>query len=414
MATSHRKKRIPQLSYTENRGTGYYVSYRDPETDQPRKHRFGKIPRSQAIEQYQNWLAAHLKGETTPPIKRGPKKLVEQIGQKQKHETVNADIILGSLLQVCSNFLIYELSRIRAADGPRTQNTISQKQFNTRKQFAQEFMQFLNTRYGAGTVGRMKLAELAMEDIEGFNKMLVDSDFSDSQVRKRMQCIKSIIDRAGRPENGRQLLPWNWNSRDAYHGRPDKPIALPTLKQLKLVLRECDNQRTAMVWLGIGCGFGQRDLAAIRVGDIDGTSYDLRRPKTGIDRYGDTPKLVWNVVRQYLTSVPRSDGELMFLTQRGQPLVHNDSDSVEQWWTRLRDSLGDVGAGLNGFYALRHLGATEFGSRPGCSIGDMRRWLGHSVSSSVADRYMRPVSPQTRAVVDWVRKCLQTGKADLR
>ena len=79
----------------------------------------------------------------------------------------------------------------------------------------------------------------------------------------------------------------------------------------------------------------------------------------------------------------------------------------------MREQLGKDGQNLSGFYILRHLGATEFGSRKGCSIGDVKRWLGHSASSQVADVYMKPVSPENRAVVEWVRKTLKSGKADL-
>ena len=49
------------------------------------------------------------------------------------------------------------------------------------------------------------------------------------------------------------------------------------------------------------------------------------------------------------------------------------------------------------------LGATEFGSRPGASIGDVKRWLGHTASSNMADLYMRPVKPEYREVVYWLR-----------
>jgi integrase len=409
---SPRKKRIPRLSYTDNRNTGYFVSYRGPD-GKPRKHKFGKVPRSEAVDAYEKWLAAHLQGVTPAPVKRGPRKLLEQISEP-KSRGVTANILPGSLLQISSNFLTHEESRIRPEERERRPNTITQKQFNTRKHFVEDFLAFLNRQHGNGAVGRMKLADLVMEDVEAYNRLLVDSDFSDSQVRKRLQCIQGLIKRAGRPENGQQLLTWNWDSKDPCHGRRDQQIQIPTLEQMKLVLRECDDQRTAQVWLAIGCGFGQRDLSVIRVGDIDAISYDLRRPKTGLDRYGDTPRMVWVSLQRYLAKVPRPDGELIFLTERKRPLVHgNGSDSIQQWWARLRDSLGDAGKGLPGFYVLRTIGATEFGSRPGCSISAMRRWLGHSVSSAVADRYMRPVSPQTRAVVEWVRKALASGRADL-
>lgn len=168
-----------------------------------------------------------------------------------------------------------------------------------------------------------------------------------------------------------------------------------------------------MVWLAIGCGFGQRDLAVIRVGQINRKNYDLSRGKTGIKRYGETPPMVWSALSAYLKTAQRKKKDLVFVTLKGQPLVHGNTDSVAQWWNKLRGDLGKDGKSLSGFYILRHLGATEFGSRPGCSIGDVKRWLGHSASSQVADVYMKPVSPEDRPVVEWVRKCLQSGRADV-
>jgi integrase len=410
-----RKKRIPRLAFTSVRNIGWHVSYRDPATGLPRKHRFGMVDKARAETMYFDWVAAHLRGETkTAKMQETNRKLAKRLGARTVNSVaVSANITPGCLLEIASGLLTYEESRIRPADGPRIQNTITSKQYNSRKQFTEEFLQYVNDRYGKGAVGRLKLADLTMKDIESFNMMLVENDFSDSQIRKRMQLVKAIIDRAGRPEYGHQVLTWNWDSRDPHHGRPDQKITLPTLTQLKLVLHNCDIARTAQVWLAIGCGFGQRDLSALRVGDIDKDAYDLRRGKTGVERFGQTPKLVWASLQRYLADTPRPDGELMFVTQRGKPLVHNYSDSIGLWWSRLRQSLDVAGDGLNGFYSLRHLGATEYGSRPGCSIGDMRAWLGHSVSSAVADRYMKPISPQVRPVVEWVRKSLQSVRADI-
>lgn len=413
MAPSPRKKRIPQLSYTENRSVGYFVSYRDPKTDQPKKHRFGKIPRAQAIAEYQNWLSDHLKGETPAQVRRGPKKLVEQIADP-KSKTVAAEIVAGSMLHITTGMLQYDESRVRADDAPRATGTIKRKQYDSIRDLAHVFLQFLNTRHGKGAVGRMKLADLDMEDVEAYNALLVQSDFSDSQVSKRMQVVKSIIDRAGRPEHGKQVLQWNWDSRDTLHGRPDKPVALPTLTQLKLILKKCDAQRTAQIWMGIGLGFGQGDLSVARIEHFDNSSYDMRRGKTNKERYGTMPPLVWQSMQNYLAEVPRPKGELLFVTEKGMPLVHGTTDSIAQWWTDLRNSLKEDGAGLNGFYSLRHLGASEYGSRPGCSISAMRTWLGHSVSSSVADGYMKPLAPEYKEVVEWVRRSLQSDKANLR
>ena len=139
------------------------------------------------------------------------------------------------------------------------------------------------------------------------------------------------------------MLDWNWDSRDVVHGRPTKRRQLPSLTELKLVLNACKVRETAMVWLAVGCGFGQRDVAAIRVGQIDKKGYDLRRGKTGVERYGDTPPMVWKAVEDYLHAVARDEGELMFITVKGMPVVHRDADSIKQWWRKLRSRLGEEG-----------------------------------------------------------------------
>lgn len=151
----------------------------------------------------------------------------------------------------------------------------------------------------------------------------------------------------------------------------------------------------------------------MRVGQIDREGYDLRRGKTGIERFGETPPMVWNAIEAYLRDQPRDAGMLLFTTRTGYPLVHGRSDSVVQWWGNLRTEIGESKDTLGGFYTLRHLGATEFGSRDGTSIIAMKRWLGHAASSSMADVYMKPVSPEQRALITWVRQSLTTGQADL-
>jgi integrase len=309
--------------------------------------------------------------------------------------------------------LRYEESRAREEGEARHQGTISRTLYKERKQYAKEFLEFLNTRHGNGAIKSMQLVDLAMEDVEAYNRMLVAAEYSASLVSKRLQFVHSIIKRAGRPEHDSQILGWNWDSRDVLHGKRADKRKLPSLSQLQSILRTCSAREHAMVWLAIGCGFGQRDLAAINVGQLDRQRYDLRRGKTGIDRYGETPPMVWNVVNAYLKTSPRQNGELLFVTRKGQPLVHGNTDSVSQWWKKLRTAMGKGGESLSGFYVLRHLGATEFGSRAGCSIGEMKRWLGHSASSQVADVYMRPVSPEYRPIVEWVGKALKSGKANI-
>lgn len=404
----NKRKRVPKLSFTETQGIGWHVSFRDPATGSPIRHRFGiqeKGREPEARVAYHRWLAEYL--ENGPPTTQ-PKRNQKDASPRERMSKLNPNrqVIPGSIVHVASGFLSALEARVRQPDEPRRQGTIAKAVYKDRRKHITDFLEFLNGRHGERTTSRMKITDLVMADIEGFNQWAVDQGYSSSQVNKRMQMVKGIIDRSGRPEHGGQVLCWNWDSRDVAHGRPSEARTLPTREQLRRVLAACELREQTMVWLAIGLGFGQQDLANIRVGQIDSESYDLRRSKTGVERFGTTPPLVWVHVKSYLAASSRKPSDLLFVTRRGYPIVHGRVNAVTQWWAKLRTAIGETTETLDGFYTLRHLGATEFGSRPSCSISDMRRWLGHGASSRVADLYMRPVGPEHREVVQWVRKRL--------
>jgi hypothetical protein len=280
-----RKRRIPALKFTKTRGIGWHVSYRDSETGTPRKHRFGMLNREAAEQAYHEWVSAHLRGKTPARKPKRRKRLdLPVTGPIPQNNEIPTEILPGSLLHITSGLLRFEASRIRPEGEARRTGSISKAVYVQRKACAQEILKFVDARYGEGAVGRMRLADLSMADVEAYNRAIADAEYSSSQVVKRLQFLKAIIDRAGRPEHGGQVLSWNWASRDVVHGKPAKKRRLPTLSQLKAVLGNCGPRETAMIWMAIGCGFGQRDLAAVRVGQIDKTGYDLRRGKTGVVR----------------------------------------------------------------------------------------------------------------------------------
>lgn len=393
-----RTKRIPKLSFTNTRGIGWHVTYRDLTTGLPRKLAFGVREREREPEarvRYQGWLASYIGSsgvahQSSMPIKT----------KIQKGNTVG---LSGSLLEIASSLIEIERDRSRKDGEPRRRGSITIGTFKDRNKQIHDFLEFLNTAHGPGAVGRMRIADLSMDDVEQYNQFIVKKGFSASQVAKRLQLVKVIIDRAGRKEHGRQVLTWNWDSRDVFHGTPPNERTFPTLRQLRRLLIAADRRGKAMIWLGIGLGFGARDLASIRVGQIIEDAYDLRRGKTGMERYGNTPRLVWLYVAEHQRQHRRPPGELLLMTRKGMPLVHGSSNAVTQWWEKLRKKIEKKNESLPGFYTLRHLGATEFGSRPGTSIGDMKRWLGHAASSHMADLYMRPVKPEYREIVNWIR-----------
>lgn len=104
------------------------------------------------------------------------------------------------------------------------------------------------------------------------------------------------------------------------------------MKQLQKLLAATELRGKTWIWLGIGLGLGPKDLAVIRVGQITKESYDLRRAKTDVERYGETPPLVWTLVKKYRAAAKRTAGQLLFVTRNGEPLVYVFTNAVTQWW----------------------------------------------------------------------------------
>lgn len=318
----------------------------------------------------------------------------------------------GSLLEVANGLLNYEESRVREADAPRARGTIHPEVYRYRCYYVRAFLKHINEQHGRGAAGRVRVDDLTMQEVEAYNRRLADSGLSSATIAHSMQAVRHLIIRAGRPEHGQQVLSWNWESRDRFVGRAKRPRSLPTLDQLQRTLAATDLRGRAMIWTAIGLGFGPSDLAALRVGQIDEESYDLRRAKTGVERFGETPPLVWSYLNTHLETTRGQPGALVFHSETGLPLVDGHVNRVQGWWHNLREKIGESKDSMSGFYVLRHLGATEFGARSGCSISQMRAWLGHSASSAIADVYMRPIAPEHRSLVLWVRERLASSVLD--
>jgi integrase len=118
----------------------------------------------------------------------------------------------------------------------------------------------------------------------------------------------------------------------------------------------------------------------------------------------------------------------MFTTKNGLPLVRQDvksedellngtrtrppskrlvkkTDVVTQHWQRLLLISGVKWK--QGFYALRHIGATAFAKRPGIGLIEIRSFLGHA-TSQMSDHYMKPLKPEYRPVIEWINWVLSS------
>lgn len=66
----NRRTRVPKLSFTDLQGIGRHVSYHDPITGVPKRHRFGILARAcedRARAPYHAWVARHLGVECELP-----------------------------------------------------------------------------------------------------------------------------------------------------------------------------------------------------------------------------------------------------------------------------------------------------------------------------------------------------------
>lgn len=221
-----KRQRIPKLCHSPKRG--YHVSYRDPETGKARRHTFGQISEGEALAQYHRWVADRLNGETTNGVSPAP----DEHAQPPQRTPTN-QVIDGCIAIVASSLLRQEESRVWDGTGTKARGMISAGVHKDRKGHLSEFLAFLNEQHGQGAVGRMRLEDLALLDVEKYNRNLAQAGLSASSLNKRMQVINRIIDHAGCPEFGTQTLTWNWDSRQSYYGKPTNTRKLPTVEQLQ-------------------------------------------------------------------------------------------------------------------------------------------------------------------------------------
>jgi integrase len=202
---------------------------------------------------------------------------------------------------------------------------------------------------------------------------------------------------------------------------------------IRKILDAARDSERLWIWMGIGMGFGNDDLARARPIHFDQDSYDMRRGKTGLERYGTMRPMVWAHLERYLEANPRDESDLLFKTRTGRPLVwveaktedelrngttthgpsampYKRTDSVLQAFRKLKRRAG-LEDWREGFYVWRHVGATAYAAREDVGLAALRTFLGHG-KSDVADQYMKPLTPQVKEVVEWVNKMLNSDDLD--
>ena len=146
-------------------------------------------------------------------------------------------------------------------------------------------------------------------------------------------------------------------------GEPE--IAAFTMDEIRELWATSPERLRCWIALALNCGFGAKDIADLKVGEIDwaGGYIERERSKTKIK----AKFKLWTVTLDLLKKEKPADAiaeERFFLTEKGSPLVHNEivdgvlkrNDAVKCSFWRIQQATGINGG--RGFYSFRKAGAT--------------------------------------------------------
>ena len=195
----------------------------------------------------------------------------------------------------------------------------------------------------------------------------------------------------------RMLLLWGWQMhgithppigsikkfsyrKNAKNGHGRKQCREPlSWDELERLFSAADITNTALLMLGLNCGFGNMDIGTLKLCDIDLENGMVSHPrvKTGVERHFNLWPETVQILKIYLAEhrgKPANEeiGTLVFVGKRGNSLcwekIDGDgrlkrSDAVRNRFQRLFEKAGSDRKYGIGFYVLRHTYATVIGSQ---------------------------------------------------
>ncbi|RKY09400.1 MAG: hypothetical protein DRP56_02670 [Planctomycetota bacterium] len=158
------------------------------------------------------------------------------------------------------------------------------------------------------------------------------------------------------------------------HGRKQdrSAISWDELERLFVAASVVD---TALLLLGLNCGFGNTDIATLKLCDIDleAATVSHERPKTGVARnfglWPETVEILKRYIEKHRGKPAREEfAELVFINNLGNPFcwerIDEDgtfrrSDAIKNRFIRLYKRAGLQRPYGRGFYSMRHTAATQ-------------------------------------------------------
>jgi integrase len=408
--------RFPKLSTKPDSTGRYYAAYRDAD-DKCQKKRFSS-DRADSKTAYRTWLRINYR-QIAPVVNEGPAE--EPPDVKGATKTAMPSIVVA--------YVDYQRGRVRPDGVKRSRGLIELPEAEAIKGQIMLIANWAKARFGS------RFREAPFETlfcVTDYNQMMqsfVKAEYAPSSVHKLVARFWHFVTWAANPPFS-QTIRFNKSQVDKFGSlKATSEWEIPSVGILQRILQHASLRFRAIIWMAIGCGFGNDDIAKVKPLHFDEQDYDLRRGKTGVPRSGKTPPLVWSYIQACLKQDLREPGDILFIGRTGKPLVYTRTkneyemkhgtttkskpgksavvqvDAIRSSWERLLVKAGIDEEWWAGFYVLRHLGCTAAAQR--LNMLDLYSFMGHT-GAKVLHRYMQKVTPSTRPTIEWVNNCLMS------
>ncbi len=269
----------------------------------------------------------------------------------------------------------------------------------------------ISLRNFAQFIGPARLvSEVTTLDLQNYRTALIHKGKSATRINNQVSAFKAMYHWAQENEVI-DKIPSLTAIKKLPNPKKPKPVFDPD--DIVSLLTHADRQMTAMIWLGLNCGFGCTDCSELlwKHVDFEASRISFPRPKTHVPR--NFP--LWMETTQALKVLTRKNNRV-FNVDGGQKCVRfvertkrNGTtgivkiDRVSSAFKRLMKDAGiNKGKGV-GFYTLRRTAAT-LAARSGDPFA-VQRLLGHA-DLKMATTYVQDVSEQTDRVINNTRKLI--------
>ena len=289
---------------------------------------------------------------------------------ENRSNVISASPELWTVEEVCKRYCRFKLS-----DG------CSPSFLDSAKRHLMYFMDWLRNK--GFDPAKKKLSDLNSAILSDFRQMLatnlkistVTANLYINHVRMLLFWVENIHGLPHPPIGVIRKFRKNKSVKKGHGKKHDRSaISWDELEKLFAVAGVVD---TALLLLGLNCGFGNTDIGTLKLCDVDldAATVSHPRPKTGVERnFYLWPEMV-DVLRTYIKNyrgkpVNEKVAELVFVGKRGNPLCweqidengnYKRSDSIKVRFRRLYEKAGLKRPYGRGYYSMRHTFATLIG-----------------------------------------------------